>query len=239
MSTRPQLSVIMPVYNEAAAITTVLAAWADALTRLEIDYELRIYDDGSTDATPLLLEAGRARIASLVVTRQANAGHGATVLRGYQDARGEWVFQCDADDEIHAGEFAAFWKARDAYDVVLGVREGRHAPLARRVVTAMTRLTVRTFFDCRLRDVNCPFRLFRADALRRLLPYLPSGTFAPNVALSGLAARGGLRILELPVTFHPRRTGESSLGTGRLWSGALRAFGETVAVARQAARRRP
>ena len=76
--------------------------------------------------------------------------------------------------------------------------------------------------------MNCPFRLMRASALAPLLPKLADDTFAPNVILSGLFALHGLRILNLPVAYRPRRTGTVSLAKFSLWKKAFKAFRQTV-----------
>src|SRR4051812_48649922 len=101
----PQLSVVMPVYNEAEAIGPVLDAWANELSRLGIDYELRVYNDGSKDRTLEILQQKAQTLPRLVVGTHENRGHGPTILRGYGEARGEWVFQVDSDDEMPADHF--------------------------------------------------------------------------------------------------------------------------------------
>src|SRR6516162_2421871 len=73
---RPQLSVVMPVYNEGAVIAEVVTAWIQELERLGIDYEFRAYDDGSADETGRILERLAAEQHGMVVTRKANSGHG-------------------------------------------------------------------------------------------------------------------------------------------------------------------
>src|SRR5262249_56214122 len=103
---RPELSIVMPVYNEAAVIGDVVTSWLRELERLGIGYEFLAYDDGSRDESGRILERLGERVPGLVVSSQANAGHGSTILRGYREARGDWVFQVDSDDEIGPANFA-------------------------------------------------------------------------------------------------------------------------------------
>jgi cellulose synthase/poly-beta-1,6-N-acetylglucosamine synthase-like glycosyltransferase len=93
LSDARELSVVMPVYNEVAAVGAVVASWAAVLERLGIDYELLVYDDGSTDGTGAALDALAAALARLRVTHHANRGHGPSIMRGYAEATGRWVFQ--------------------------------------------------------------------------------------------------------------------------------------------------
>ena len=227
---RPALSVVMPAYNEEAVIGQVVPAWLEELTRLGISHEMRVYDDGSKDRTGEILEDVARHYPALVAVRQANCGHGATIVRGYREARGEWVFQVDGDGELEPAAFAHLWQRREGFDFLLGWRQDRQAVLGRRVVTAVSRLTVHVLFGSGIHDVNSPFRLMRRSVLERFLPQL-DGAFAPNVILSGLVSRAKLRIFEAPVPYSPRKAGAVSIGGWKLWRAAIRSFRETVAAA--------
>jgi len=226
----PALSVVMPVCDEEAVIADVVAEWVSVLDGLGVPYEMRVYDDGSRDRTPEILGAALRAHPRATVVRHANRGHGPTIYDGYRAARGEWVLQVDADGESPAAAFHELWSRRDAADVVVGWRDGRTAPPGRRLLTAMSRLTARVLFGCRVRDVNCPYRLYRRTALARLLPAVPADAFAPNVILVGLAARLGLRIVEVqvPGSRTPVRRRRTSR---RFWWGAVRSFAQTIRVA--------
>jgi glycosyltransferase involved in cell wall biosynthesis len=235
MRLRPLLSVVIPAWNEADAIGDVLAEWDEQLAGLGVPYEVRVYDDGSTDATAdVVATVARARPA-LTLVRQANRGHGPTILRGYHEARGDWVLQVDGDGDIGAAFVRDLWARRDA-DLVLGYRVGRRVSLGRRVITAVSWWTVRFLFGAGVRDVNVPYRLYRRATLDLLLPAVPPEAFAPNVILTGLALRTGLRIAELPVRHRGRRSGERRFVRPRFWRAAARAFVETAAVARETRR---
>ncbi len=233
------LSVVIPAYNEEGAIRQVVASWEHQLGALGIEYELRVYDDGSKDDTGKVLEELTRERPRLVAVQQTNQGHGPTILRGYREARGEWIFQVDGDDEMGPDPFPAFWQGREAADVVQGYRTDRHSPAARRLLTAGARMLVRILFGGSVRDANIPYRLYRRSALRELLDLVPEGALTPNVLLSGLTVRRGLRIRELPVPYRPRQTGSPSLVRLRLWRFAARALGQTVVVAFRAWRRAP
>jgi dolichol-phosphate mannosyltransferase len=236
--THPELSIVMPVYNEAAVIAEVVASWLHELERLGIDCEFLVYDDGSRDETGGILERLAEQQPRLVVTSKANSGHGPTILRGYREARGEWVFQVDSDDEMGAEHFAGLWGQREDYDLLVGRRHHRDSPLARRLITTLSQATVWALFGRAVADVNTPYRLMRRSCLAALLSAIPADTFAPNVIISGLAARQGLRVLEVWVPHRGRRTGTVSIVKWRLWKSAVRAFGQTLAVAVRARGRR-
>lgn len=235
----PQLSVVVPVYNEADTIAAAVLEWAAELDRGALDYELLVYDDGSRDDSGRLVETLRARVPRLSLRRHRNVGHGPTVLRGYREAHGEWIFQADSDGEVAPTSFRALWDVRHDQDFVLGARQQRRSPMLRRLVTLGSRLTIRVMFGMTIQDVNTPFRLMRRARLVPLLAMLPDDCFAPNVALVGLAARAGLRIRTVPVTYRGRRSRGSSLGGLRLWRGVSRAWWQTLTIARRVRRTSP
>lgn len=221
---------MVPVHNEAAVVGVVLGAWIAVVDRLAIDHELRVYDDGSDDDTPRILEALAARAPRLQVYRHANIGHGPTILRGYREARGAWVFQLDSDDETGPEHFEDLWRRRQGYDLLLGCRADRPASMQRRLVTRAARVAVRLLFGRGITDVNTPYRLVRASALARLLPRIPPHAFAPNVLLSGWAVRQGWRIYERPIPCRARSAGRGSLRGWRLWRAAARGLIDLAVV---------
>src|SRR2546425_8397045 len=190
----PTLTVVMPAFNEAGAIREVVSGWDRQLGTLGVPYEIRVYDDGSRDGTGDLVAAVARERPCVAAVRQTNRGHGPTILRGYHEARGEWVFQTDSDDEMGPESFPLVWERRHEADIVLGFRDGRAAPPARRLVTAVARWAGRLCFGARVRDANAPYRLYRRVALERLLAAVPPDAFAPNVILTGPVYRAGYRI---------------------------------------------
>lgn len=227
----PLLSVVMPVYNEAELIEGVVSDWIHVLGRLGIDYELRVYDDGSRDATSEILARVATREPRLLPLRHDNRGHGPTLMRAYAEARGEWVFQTDSDGEIAADDFERVWSARDDRDVIVGIRAGRKSPLHRRLLTLGSRLVVASLFGRSVTDVNSPFRLMRGEWLRRQLPLLHPESAVPNILLSGLASRTGARVSEISVAHVGRRAGASTLDIRRIAAFSMRAVVDAVRVA--------
>jgi glycosyltransferase involved in cell wall biosynthesis len=234
MTPSPALTVVMPVYNEEAAVSGVVRAWAAELDRLGIDYELRVYDDGSRDRTADVLLELSNQLPRLLVTRHSNRGHGPTILRGYREARGEWVFQTDSDGEMEPDSFGRLWAERERHDFLFGIRAGRVWTAPRWLMTRVSRLAVRMLFGSGVADVNTPYRLMRRARLAELVSDLPDDLFAPNVILSGLAVRNGLRIWQTPVPHQGRRHGGGSLVSVRkLIKPASRSLRQTFAVARR------
>ena len=230
-----RLCVVMPVYNERDAIGPVLEKWHAALDGLGIDFEIRPYNDGSKDDTFAVMKAAAERLGPRVAVRdKPNGGHGNTILTGYREAAADgfdWVFQIDSDDEMGPEKFGELWERRNEYDFLVGIRDGRQQALPRKVVSLVSRLCVRIFYGKGVWDVNTPYRLMRASAFRDFYAAIPLTTFAPNVILSGLAARHRLRMFEMPVPQHDRTTGEVSIKKWKLLKAAAKSFWQTISFA--------
>lgn len=226
-----RLCVVMPVYNEQEAIGPVLRKWDSMLKGIGIDYEIRPYNDGSRDGSlSAMLEVGKS-LERVDVRDKPNGGHGNTILTGYRDAAADgfgWIFQVDSDDEMGPEKFGELWARRGEYDFLVGRRDGRRQAWPRKIISLVSRICVRLFYGKSIWDVNTPYRLMRVSAFRDFYRQIPLATFAPNVILSGLAARHKLRSFEIPVPQHDRTTGEVSIRKWKLFKAAIRSFWQTI-----------
>jgi glycosyltransferase involved in cell wall biosynthesis len=228
--TRKELAMVMPVYNEEGAIGNVVRKWTAELQRLNINFQIHTYNDGSKDRTLNILREIAADNKRLVVHDKPNSGHGPTVLLGYREnSHAEWIFQIDSDDEIGPEKFGELWKNRDRYDFLIGSRVLAEQPLVRRLVSSISRLTVRLFYGSMIFDVNSPYRLMRSSVFKDIFYSLPEGLFAPNVIISGIVSLKNLRAYEIPVQYKPRVTGEVSLKKIKLFKAAAKSFYQTIA----------
>ena len=227
------VAVVIPVFNEEKLIGECINEWLNVLDLVNLNYEILIIDDGSSDATISIVERyGDNQNIQLIIKQ--NEGHGPTILAGYKRAVGiaEWVFQADSDNEISPNQFSALWSIRQGQDAVIAWRQGRDQTTVRRLVTFFARVTTKVLFRCHLRDVNIPFRLIRSETLTILLEKIPSDTFAPNIALSGALSLMNYQVEECPVIFNERIVGESSLSNlGAVRKGG-RALLELVKISR-------
>ena len=219
------VAVVIPVFNEEKLIGECINEWLNVLDSVNLNYEILIIDDGSSDATISIVETyGDNQNVQLIIKQ--NEGHGPTILAGYKRAVdiAEWVFQADSDNEISPNQFSALWSRRQGQDAVIAWRQGRDQTTVRRLVTFFARVTTKVLFRCHLRDVNIPFRLIRSETLAILLEKIPSDTFAPNIALSGALSLMNYQVEECPVIFNERIVGESSLSN----LGAVRKGGRAL-----------
>jgi dolichol-phosphate mannosyltransferase len=225
------LSIIIPSFNEAAHMEKVLDDWIGVCQRLEINFEITIYDGGSTDATPDIVRAMQERVPDrLELKVLPGVPHGPSILQGYREASSDWLFQMDSDDAFGTDAFVELWARRDDYDLLLGCRTGRRSNWSRRVVTLCGRLAIRALFNSKVADANTPYRLMRRSAVTDLLRILPDDAVVPNVLLSGLAGSAKLRIYQIEVEDTGAPVGTARLASFRLGRVALRSFIQVVNV---------
>jgi glycosyltransferase involved in cell wall biosynthesis len=210
-----KLSVIVPAYNEGAHIYENLQKICDSLKRQS--FEVIVVDDGSADNT--FAECKRAARVHRVIKpfqMQTNAGKGASLFRGFEEARGEVIAFLDADLEIapqHLIKLLTAMKKTKA-DVVAGVKDptANRFPLPRQIMSAVYRKSIDFLFGLDITDTQTGIKLFKREVLEDAIPRLSVSRFAFDIELLVAASRFGYKIIEYPVEVAYHRTG----GLGRM-----------------------
>ncbi len=221
------LSVVIPVYNERSTIEEILAC----VQAVDIDKEVVIVDDGSTDGTREFL-AGLAeqrksapREAIRIFFQERNCGKGAALRRGFQEARGEIVVIQDADLEYDPENFHALIEPieRGKADVVYGSRflGGPHRVLLFWHYVGNKFLTILSnmFTDLNLSDVWTCHKAFRRELLGQL--NLREDRFGFEQEITCKIAQQGWRMFEIPVSYYGRTYDEGKKIT---WKDGVRGF---------------
>jgi len=210
MASPELLSILVPVYNEARTVASVI----DRLRSigLPVPREIIVVNDGSSDGTREVLDAYPHRDAALTIVHvEQNAGKGAAIRRGLRQARGTIIAIQDADLELDPAQLTALVAPILAGEtkVVYGSRflAGRpDAPwltvLANRALTWLTNL----LFGARITDMETCYKIMRTDVARSL--GLESNRFDIEPEITAKLLLSGHRIQELPVYFKPRQRAE-------------------------------
>ncbi len=223
------LAVVMPVYNEEECIVKVLKSWISALCALGMRFRIIVLNDGSSDGTQEALQVF-SNDNRIEVINKTNSGHGPTILMGYKESvkLADWTFQCDSDDEMKPDSFRALWENRERFDALFGVRIARKQSMGRKFISICAGIIVRLIYGTCVTDVNTPYRLIRSSILEKILYQIPSDTFAPNIIISGVLCKCGLRIYEQSVPCENRKTGKVSIVKWKLWKSTAKAFWQTL-----------
>ncbi|MFC1522188.1 glycosyltransferase family 2 protein [Elusimicrobiota bacterium] len=221
-----QLSVIMPVFNEADGIKAVVEKFHEAIFSKLPGSEMILINDGSKDSTARILdELGKKYSYIRVVHNKKNIGHGASVISGFSLVKGDHILLVDSDDQIGPGHYWEFCKHTPEYDAVLGYRLNRRDPLYRKSVSRLIRLLNFLLFGVSVKDANCPFKLIKREALNKAMEIIGYDVFAPSLFLAVTLARNN-NVIQLPVAHKERTFGTVSLPPVRFCKSCLRSLKE-------------
>ena len=160
-SSEPVLSVVVPLYNEAASLPRFYEELATELKALKLSYEIVLVNDGSRDRSlPLLMELSENDASIRVVSLARNFGKEIATTAGIHTARGQAILMLDADGQHPVGRIPAFIKAwQDGAQVVVGRRSGRRTSFMKRTLSKMFYALFRRFTGVKLDADTSDFRL--------------------------------------------------------------------------------
>jgi glycosyltransferase involved in cell wall biosynthesis len=202
----PDLSIVIPSYNEELRLPATLERIACFLPNLGGETEILVVDDGSKDRTAEVAESFRKTLPSLrVISNGVNRGKGFSVRRGMLEARGRAVLFTDADLSAPIEEAPKLIEAMENYDVAIGsraldrslitVHESRFREFAGIVFNTIVRVMLRLPFV----DTQCGFKAFRRERCQILFEQQRIERFGFDPELLYLARHHGLRTVEIPV----------------------------------------
>ena len=205
-SRRPTLSVLVPAFNEADCIASVVREIACVLHGLAQPSEIIVVDDGSTDDTVLRLQALQAEIAELKILRlPRNSGQSAALGAAFQVAQGGIFITLDADGQNDPADVPALVAQLDHCDLCCGYRTRRQDIWSKRIGSRLANAIRNLVLREKIRDTGCTLKAFRAGWARTLpMQFRGLHRFIP-----ALMAMAGARIAEIPVHHRPRTAGES------------------------------
>jgi glycosyltransferase involved in cell wall biosynthesis len=208
-----EVSIVIPVFNEAENVLPLYSALKSALAGLGRAWEVIFVDDGSTDATYARLKQLTDQGEALRTIRlRRNFGQTAAIAAGFDHASGEIVVAMDGDLQNDPKDIARLLEKLDGgYDVVSGWRANRQDGFwLRRLPSQIANSLISRTTGTYLHDYGCTLKAYRREVIDELRLYGEMHRFIP-----ALLGGNGARIAELPVTHHARRYGRSKYGISR------------------------
>ncbi len=201
----PELSVIIPVYNEAKTIKEIL----ERVNSVDIDKEIIVIDDGSSDGTDRVLREQRFNNLK-TIHHSSNRGKGDAFLTGLPHTKGEFVIIQDADLEYDPGDYIRMLDLikNGSADIVLGARftKGYRGLYLHKVGNRFLTALMNFLFKAKLNDYSTCYKLARRETFSSL--GLGAQSFVIDAEIVAKALKKRLRLVECPVSYHPRNYSE-------------------------------
>jgi glycosyltransferase involved in cell wall biosynthesis len=209
----PDLSVVMPVFNEVESLDKLIESIAQTLRQQPFSYEIICVDDGSQDgSTELLRQLARKRTDLQAVILRRNYGQTAAMAAGFHHAKGRAIVTLDSDLQNDPADIPHLLaKLEEGYDLVSGWRKHRQDDaLTRLLPSKLANWLIGRVTGVKLHDYGCSLKAYRAELVADMNLYGELHRFLP-----ALAYIEGAKIAEVPVQHHARLYGRSKYGLGR------------------------
>ena len=211
----PELSVVVPLYNEEESLRPLYEAITRAVVPLGVSYEIVFVDDGSRDATVQIAD-GIARADSRVclVKFRRNYGQTPAMAAGIAQASGDVIVTMDGDLQNDPADIGALLRKIDeGYDIVVGWRFERQDKLvSRKIPSRIANALIAKVTGVPIKDNGCSLKAYRASLIKKIPLYSEMHRFIP-----AMASIAGPKIAEIKVQHHARQFGQSKYGLSRIY----------------------
>jgi glycosyltransferase involved in cell wall biosynthesis len=216
------LTIFYPCYNEEANIERVTRAAVEVGRQITDDLEVLIVNDGSRDRTEEIADKLAAEIPQVrAVHNKPNRGYGGGLIRGFREARKNWIFYTDGDGQFDFKELPPLLPLLENHDVISCYRLDRKDPLMRKLNAFAWSTLVNLLFHIGLKDIDCAFKIYPRTFIETI--ELHSQGALIDTEMLAKARNLGLRIAQVGVHHYARTAGSQ---TGANLKVILRAFKE-------------
>ncbi|HEY0790395.1 MAG TPA: glycosyltransferase family 2 protein [Chthoniobacterales bacterium] len=215
-------SVVVPVFNEAVVIGSVLSELRQVLANHQLPTEVLVVDDGSTDGTDRVVAQVLAGWAGAHLLRLArNGGQAGALYHGIQRAQGQAIVLMDGDGQNDPADIPKLLGLLNQADMAMGIRVNRKDSWTRRVMSRLANRVRRRILNDGVSDTGCGLKVFRHRVKEAFIPFQTLYSFMP-----ALAVAAGFTVVEAPVSHRPRQGGRSNYGVRQfLWRPLLDLIG--------------
>jgi glycosyltransferase involved in cell wall biosynthesis len=204
-SKSPTLSVVVPVYNEEGNLPILIPKLTGVLKDLGYSYEMIFVDDGSSDGSQRILREMAPQTPFLRVLRlRENRGLSTALMAGMREARGEKIVTLDSDLQNDPADIPRLLEYLDRYDMATGWRQKREDSWLKKISSKIGNVVRNGLSGEDIRDSACTLRAFRKECIQEIPVFNGMHRF-----FSTLVKMKGYRIIEVPVSHHPRKFGRS------------------------------
>jgi glycosyltransferase involved in cell wall biosynthesis len=201
----PTLSVVVPVFNEKENLPILIPKLVEVLKALPFSYEMIFVDDGSSDGSRRILKEMASQYPSLrVLGFKENRGLSTALVAGMREARGEKIVTLDSDLQNDPKDIPILLEYLDRYDMATGWRREREDQWLKKISSKIANAVRNWLNDGNIQDSACTLRAFKKECVEKIPVFNGMHRF-----LSTLVKMEGYRIMEVPISHHPRKFGKS------------------------------
>ena len=206
---RPSISVFFPCYNDEKTIGQLIQNAHEILKKLNLQHEIIVIDDGSTDNSRSLLKKLKKELPVLkIIFHRQNKGYGGALRSGFKKAKYDLIFYTDGDGQYDVKEMELLFPLMTKdIDVVNGIKMERNDPWYRLAIGKGYNFFVRNLFNLKIFDTDCDFRLIRRSVLKGIKLNCNSGAIC--VELVKKLQDQSARFREVSVHHYDRLHGQS------------------------------
>jgi glycosyltransferase involved in cell wall biosynthesis len=211
----PELSIVVPLYNEEDSLRPLYAAITNAVVPLGISFEVVFVDDGSSDGTVRVAdEIARGDPRVCLVKFRRNYGQTPAMAAGIAEAAGEVIVTMDGDLQNDPSDIGNLLRKIDeGYDIVVGWRFERQDKLvSRKIPSRIANRLIARVTGVPIKDNGCSLKAYRASLIKKIPLYSEMHRFIP-----AMASIAGPKIAEIKVQHHARQFGKSKYGLSRIY----------------------
>ncbi len=221
MVQKPEISIIIPAFNEENGIVSTL----HDIRKVAKDAEIIVVNDGSTDRT---LERIKEVKGINVISHPYNKGYGASLKTGIKAAKHDWILIIDADKTYDPGEIPRLMEFVPEYDMVVGARTGKSVkvPLLRKPAKMILTLTAQIVAGRKIPDLNSGLRIFRKEIVEKHYSIFPSG-FSFTTTITLVCLTNEYTVKYISIDYH-KREGKSTIHPIRDFLGFMQLIFRTV-----------
>ena len=218
-----EISVVVPVYNEERNLPILGPRLAHVLEGIGRPYEVIFVDDGSQDRSREILKEMALRFSAFrLLGLKNNCGLSTALLVGMNEARGDILVTLDSDLQNDPNDIPILLQCLNEYDMATGWRQRREDPWLKKISSRIANAVRNWVSGETIKDSACTLRVFKKECIKGIPAFNGMHRF-----MSTLARMQGYRVIEVPVTHHPRRFGKSKYN---IRNRMVRSFVDLLAV---------
>lgn len=203
------ISVFFPMVNEEENLANTIDKAVKVLTKLGLNYELLIIDDGSKDRTGEIADdLAKQNKRIRVIHHKVNGGYGEALKTGFYNSKNEVIVYTDGDGQFDFSEVTRLIDKLDSGDLIIGYRIKRQDAFVRLMFAKGWALALFLFFGLNLKDVDCGFKMIKKEVLEKIPKLESTRGGMINAELAIKAKKFGYRVAQVGVNHYPRTAGK-------------------------------